>query len=119
MPTAKPSKIASKSRRIRPALLSRPRLDEDVVPFTECRRRLAEYFEKARTTHRPIIVTQNGRASTLLVNISDFEDMRETLELLEDVRISEEEIERGEVIPQSEARRQSRELLLALQKQIA
>ena len=103
MPTAKPSKIASKSRRIRPALLSRPRLDE----------------EKARTTHRPIIVTQNGRASTLLVNISDFEDMRETLELLEDVRIAEEEIERGEVIPQSEARRQSRELLLALQKQIA
>ena len=101
MPTAKPSKIASKSRRIRPALLSRPRLDEE------------------RTTHRPIIVTQNGRASTLLVNISDFEDMRETLELLEDVRIAEEEIERGEVIPQSEARRQSRELLLALQKQIA
>jgi hypothetical protein len=45
--------------------------------------------------------------------------MRETLELLEDVRIAEEEIERGEVIPQSEARRQSRELLLALQKQIA
>ena len=100
-------------------LLMRPRLDEDVVPFTECRRRLAEYFEKTRRTHRPIIVTQNGRASTLLVNITDFENMRETLELIEDVRVAEEEIERGETIPQEVARRQSRERLLSIQRKLA
>ena len=119
MPTAKPRTIPGKCHRRHPALLSRPRLDEYVVPFTECRRRLAEYFEKARTTHRQIIVTQNGRTPTLLVNISVFEDMRETLELMEAVRIAEEQIERGEVIPQAEARRQSRERLLALQEQLA
>jgi len=114
-----PRVVTRKSSSKRPALLTRPHLDEDVVPFTECRRRLAEYFEQARKTHRPVIVTQNGRASTLLVNISDFEEMRDTLELMEDVRVAEEEIERGEIIPQAEARRLSRAKLLDLRKQFA
>lgn len=114
MLSVRPHAVTRKSSSKRPALLAHPRLDEDVVPFTECRRRLAEYFEQTRKTHRPVIVTQNGRASTLLVNISDFEEMREALELIEDVRVAEEEIELGEVIPQAEARRQSREKLKQL-----
>lgn len=119
MPLVKTHNMVRKSNRISRSIVKRPRLDEDVVPFTECRRRLAEYFERTRVTHRPIVVTQNGRASTLLINISDFEDMRETLELMEDVRIAEAEIERGEVISQEDARRQSRERLLALQEKLA
>ena len=84
----------------------RPILSEDVVSFTECRGKLAEYFEKTHTTHRPIVVTQNGRATTVIVNLSDWEqtfaaweEARLTREVLEDFRISMEQFNRSEGIP--------------------
>ena len=83
--------------------LHRPILSEDVISFTECRGKLGEYFDKTRRTHRPIIVTQNGRPTSVLLSIVDwesstrFDDDIEQLELLEDVRAAEAEIERGEL----------------------
>ena len=98
------------------AQLERPILSEDVVSFTECRGKLAEYFEKTRSTHRPVVVTQNGRATTVLVNLADWEqifaaweDARLTREVLEDLRIGREQIARGETIPHEEVMHQMRE----------
>ena len=45
--------------------IRRPRLDEDVVPFTECRRTLSDCMERTARTHRPIVITHNGRADIL------------------------------------------------------
>ena len=107
MPTSVRTKSNENLRRAprladRPGI-RRPILSEDVISFTECRGRLGEYIEKTRRTHRPIIITQNGRPTSVFVSITDweasapYEDI-ETLELLDDVRAAEEEIERGEVI---------------------
>ena len=86
--------------------LERPILSEDVVSFTDCRGRLAEYFEKTRTTHRPVVVTQNGRATTVLVNLGDWEqafaaweEAKLTREVLNDFEISMEQYKRGEYKP--------------------
>ena len=82
----------------------RPILSEDVVSFTECRGKLGEYFEKTRRTHRPIVVTQNGKPTSVIVSISDWEplsaswenEQRIATQVLEDLRISEEQFARGE-----------------------
>ena len=82
----------------------RPILSEDVISFTECRGKLGEYFEKTRSTHRPIIVTQNGKPTSVLVSITDWEpvmskwesEQRIAEQVLEDFRISEEQFARGE-----------------------
>jgi len=86
--------------------LERPILSEDVVSFTDCRGRLAEYFDKTRTTHRPVVVTQNGRATTVIVNLGDWEqafaaweEAKLTREVLNDFEISMEQFKRGEGIP--------------------
>ena len=84
--------------------------------ITDCRGRLAEYFEKARSTHRPVVVTQNGRATTVIVNLADWEqafaaweESRLTREVLEDFRISTEQFKRGEGIPLDEFVAETRE----------
>lgn len=69
---------------------------EDVMPLSEFRSTLSDCILKTRRTHRPILVTQNGRAASFFIDASDFQRMRETFELMEDVRAAEEEIERGE-----------------------
>ena len=86
---------------------SSPVLSEEVVPFSECRGKLAEYLDKTRRTHRPVVVTQNGRPTSVIVNILDWEAIApawdaETLEILEDIRVAEEEADRGETISQEE-----------------
>ena len=75
---------------------------EDVMPLSEFRSTLADCILKTRRTHRPILVTQNGRAASFLIDVADFQKMRETFELINDVRAAEAEIERGEEITQDE-----------------
>jgi len=88
--------------RTRPHTLERPRLDEDVVPFTEYRRTLNDCFARTARTHRPIVITQNGHATSVVISISDFEStwdeieqFREREELTRAVEISRRQFEEG------------------------
>ena len=72
------------------------RLSEDIIPFTEFRRTLSSCFARMTGTHRPLIITQNGRAAKILLDIADFDGLKESLAVLNDIRISNEQIERGE-----------------------
>ena len=98
--------------------LQRPRLDEDVVPYTECRQTLADCMARTRRTHRPVLITQNGRAATVMMDVSDFENawdtwdmMRERVELTESVVLSRKQFERGEFISHKEGMAKIRKML--------
>jgi prevent-host-death family protein len=77
-------------------------LVNDVMPLSEFRNSLTECIARTRRTHRPILVTQNGKSATVMFSVEDFERLRETFEMAEDIRISETEIERGEVMTTAE-----------------
>ena len=87
-----------------PATATFPSIDlvHDVVPLSEFRNSLTECIARTRRTHRPILVTQNGKSATVMISVEDFERMRETFEIAEDIRISEAEIARGEVMTAAE-----------------
>jgi len=64
----------------------------------------------ARTTetHRPIILTQNGRATSVFLSAADWEKISQKLydaEIYEDILVSEGESERGEVYTSNEVKR--------------
>jgi len=82
--------------------IQRPRLDEDVVPFTEYRRTLNACFARTAKTHRPLVITQNGHATSVVININDFETTwdeieryREREELSRAIEISRRQFEEG------------------------
>ena len=90
--------------------IRRPRLDEDVVPFTECRRTLSDCLERTARTHRPIVITHNGRAASVMIGISDFENTwdeiemwREKAELAKAIAISRKQFEQGECLSDEES----------------
>ena len=86
-------------------ILPRPKMSEDVIPFTEYRRNLSECCERTKRTHRPLFITQNGRATTVVMNIAEYEQREElfsqwqaTMErcqLSRDVAISRREFTEG------------------------
>jgi prevent-host-death family protein len=82
--------------------IRRPRLDEDVVPFTEYRRTLNDCFERTARTHRPIVITQNGRSTSVMMSVADFERTwdeieawREKAEITKAVEISRQQFAEG------------------------
>lgn len=80
------------------------RFSEDVRPLSEFRANAAAFVEQVQATNRPIVLTQHGRSAAVLLGVAEYERLVERAELLEDVRIAEEQIASGEGIEHDEAR---------------
>lgn len=87
-----------------------PRLDQDILPLSEFRAGVASFIKQVNETRRPLVLTQHGRGVAVLVDVAEFESMRDRLELLEDLAISEAQIAAGQVIPHEEVVRRMREI---------
>ena len=83
------------------------RLADDVVTFSTFRRTMAECFSRNTKTRRPLLVTQNGVASKVLIDVADFDNIREALELMDDLCAAEAELDRGEFTTQEEEIREA------------
>ena len=105
MPTAKVKSSTSPHPRKRQFRWT-PRLSEDVISFSECRNNLAACLKRVGETHRLIFITQNGRPTSFIGNIEDWDAFVETQELIADVRAAETELDAGQGIPHAELKRQ-------------
>ena len=85
---------------------------EDIVPMSEFRNNLSECAMRVRNNGRPILLTQNGRASYVFMDLAVFEGIREKLEKLEayeDLLVAEGEADRGDVISHEDFMREVRQ----------
>ncbi|MGV8083389.1 MAG: type II toxin-antitoxin system Phd/YefM family antitoxin [Coriobacteriia bacterium] len=80
------------------------RLDQDVRPLSEFRAGVASFVQQVNETRRPLLLTQRGRGVAVLVDVREFEAMQERLELLEDVRVAQQQFAAGKGIPHEEAK---------------
>ena len=91
--------------------IKRCRPSEDTVPFSECRNNFSAIIAKVSKTHRPVLVTQNGRAASYIINAGDFDDLMDRIELSRSVSISRQQFENGEFIPHDEVMRNMQDML--------
>ena len=70
-------------------------LDQDIQPLSEFRSKVAFYFDKVKKTKRPLIITQNGKSSAILLDVSEYQSMVDKIEVLEDIKLAETQIEQG------------------------
>ena len=96
MPTIK-ERPAARTRK-RP-LRWMPRLSEDVISFSECRNNLAACLKRVGETHRLIFITQNGRPTSFIGNIEDWDAYVDMMETRGDIEIGLRELDEGKGIP--------------------
>ena len=70
-------------------------LDQDIQPLSEFRSKVAFYFDKVKKTKRPLVITQNGKSSAILLDVSEYQSMVDKIEVLEDIRLAEAQIDQG------------------------
>lgn len=80
------------------------RLDEDIRPLSEFRSGVASFIKQVSDTRRPLVLTQHGRGVAVVVDIREFDDMRERLAILEDISISRAQLAAGQGSPHDEVR---------------
>lgn len=68
----------------------------DIKPISYIKTHAAEMMKYVNDNHNPIIITQNGEAKAVLMDIDSYQNMQSSFALLNIIKISEDEIKRGE-----------------------
>jgi prevent-host-death family protein len=81
----------------------------DVRPVTEFRANTSAVIDQMHSTKRPVVLTQHGRSTAVLLDVAVYEGLLDEIELLRDLRVAEDQIAAGKVIPHAEVVRRMRE----------
>lgn len=84
--------------------MARIHLDQDIQPLSEFRAGVASSIRKINETRRPLLITQRGKGVAVVLDVAEYEAMQEKIELLEEIRAAEAQIESGQGVSNSDAR---------------
>jgi prevent-host-death family protein len=72
------------------------RYSTQVKPISYLKANAAGILEEMQETRAPMLITQNGEAKAVLVDIATFEEQQETLAMLKILSLSELQIANGQ-----------------------
>lgn len=78
---------------------------EDIAPISHVKANFAELLDRSRENHRPTIVTQNGRATGVLVAIEDWEAQQRKIQLLKLLADGEDSLRTSPAVALSEVKK--------------
>jgi prevent-host-death family protein len=84
-------------------------LKEDICPISDFRANTTAMLKKVREFHRPLVLTQNGKSSAIVLDIGDFQSLLDELELAKELIESKAQIARGESFTNDEVHQMLRE----------
>ena len=70
-------------------------LENDIKPLSEFRANAANFLKQVKETKRPLILTQHGKSSAVLIDVVEYQALIEKLDLLQEVQIAERQIAEG------------------------
>ncbi|MEP7010704.1 MAG: type II toxin-antitoxin system prevent-host-death family antitoxin [Acidobacteriota bacterium] len=79
-------------------------LIEDSHPVDELQSQAAGLIKRVQDTRRPVVLTEQGRDTAVLVDIDSYRILLEEIDLLRDVHRGLADIRAGRVVPHEEAR---------------
>ena len=88
-------------------------LRKDFQSLSEFRSKPGAYIAQVNKSNRPMVITHHGKTAAVLLNVDLYESLVDEIELLKEISKAEREIERGEVIDHSTAKKR---LLRAFKK---
>ena len=78
------------------------RLTEDIKPVTYLKTSAAELLRKITETRRPVVITQNGEARAVVLDIASYQELRDAVLLLKLAAQGEADVAAGNVVDQKE-----------------
>jgi len=80
-------------------------LENDIKPLSEFRANAASFVKQVKETKRPLILTQHGKSSAVLMDVAAYQSLIEQIELLQEVQLAEQQIIEGKVLTPSQVKK--------------
>jgi prevent-host-death family protein len=71
------------------------RIATDIKPVSDFRANAAGMIEQVKSSGRPLVLTQRGESTAVLLDVAVYAELIEELELLSDVRTAMKQIDDG------------------------
>ena len=84
---------------------------QDVQPLSAFRANAAGFIDQIHATKRPLVITQHGRSSAVVLDVEAYEAMTEELELIREIRLGLQQVDAGETVSHDDAMAQLRSLI--------
>jgi antitoxin YefM len=75
--------------------MQRISLEQDVKPISEFCANAASFVQQVRHAKRPLVITQQGKNAAVLIDVTEYENLLARLELLEDVEMTDAQLNEG------------------------
>lgn len=85
--------------------MQRLRIDQDIRPLSEFRAGVSSFFKQVQETKRPLVITQHGKGVGVLLGVNEYEEMQNTIELLQDVQAAVLQIKKGKGLKHEKAKK--------------
>lgn len=88
----------------------------NIKPISYFKANAAEMLQVLRETGEPYVITQNGEAAAVLMDVKDYEQIQEKLALMQIVAMSDKQIREGKSVTLSAASEQLKNRLAVSKK---
>ena len=79
------------------------RFKEDIKPVADLENNAAELLRQVNESRRPVVITEDGRARAVVLDIDSDESLRDATSLLKMAAQGEADLQAGRVLPQDQA----------------
>lgn len=75
--------------------MHRVELDKDIQPISEFRSKATSFIDRVHKTKRPLVITNHGKSAAVLLDVGEYENLIEKMELLQDIHTAEKQVAEG------------------------
>ena len=80
-------------------------LEQDIKPLSEFRANAATLLKHVKNTKRPLVITQHGKSSAILMDVKEYQALLDKIDILQDIQVAEKQLAAGEGIKHSDAQK--------------
>jgi prevent-host-death family protein len=74
-------------------------VSQNIVSLSDFKSKASKMLHEVQLSHRPLVITQNGKAAAVLISPSDFDLLSERVHFIEAVQKGIADIQQGRVLP--------------------
>ncbi|NNM53472.1 MAG: type II toxin-antitoxin system Phd/YefM family antitoxin [Spirochaetales bacterium] len=77
-------------------------LEKDIRPISYVKSHTAEMIKQVEDTRSPVVITQNGEAKAVLVDVASYQSLVDSVNLMKLISIGERDFREGRVLTNDE-----------------
>jgi prevent-host-death family protein len=77
-------------------------LSQDIVSLSDFKNKASKMLNEIRSSRRPVVITQNGKAAAVLISPSDYDLLSEQVRFVDAVKRGLADVQNGRIISDSD-----------------